>query len=430
MMNKYTMIKYSVFFLFFSLFGFKAMAQELENNSIISYSDYIQMVLKNNDAYQGNRLESEIAREEVGISKKRPDPELELLYRENTEDHLRQGPGVEGEISWDIEFGGKRKSRIQYAAKGLELAEMELQDYEHNLRLEASIIYLETIKDQKLYEVQKASYESMKQIAKSDSIQHALGILTRVEALQSSVEAIMARNEMRKARTDWQNTILQLQDIAGINREEQIILPDTTAKLLMRTLTLNELEVSALENKATLKAAELNKEQTEAEEKLIRAERRMDVNLIAGFEYNKSSVTPALDAPMDRVLLVGFGIPLKFSNLNKAELRQVKLAKEQSSWEVSATKRVTLTAVREAYNKYIAAEQQLNSLEKDLLEGAETILNGVIYAYQRGSTSFLEVLNARNSYNEIQTLYYESLFEYAAAYLELQYAAGIWDVEL
>lgn len=424
------MIKHSVFFLIFSLFGFKALAQELENSAIIPYSDYIQMVLKNNDAYQGNRLESEIAREEVGISKKRPDPELELLYRENTEDHLRQGPGVEGEISWDIEFGGKRKSRIQYAAKGLELAEMELQDYEQNLRLEASIIYLETIKDQKLYEVQKASYESMKQIAKSDSIQHALGILTRVEALQSSVEAIMARNEMRQARTDWQNTMLQLQDVAGINREDQIILPDTSAKLIMRALTLNELETSALKNKATLKAAELNKEQTEAEEKLIRAERRMDVNLIAGFEYNKASVTPELDAPMDKVLLVGFGIPLKFSNFNKAELRQVKLAKEQSTWEVSSTKRATLTEVREAYNKYIAAEQQLNSLEENLLEGAETILNGVIYAYQRGSTSFLEVLNARNSYNEIQTLYYESLFEYAAAYLELQYAAGIWEVEL
>ena len=430
MMNKYTIIKYFIFFLFFGLFGFKAMAQELENSTIVPYKDYIQMVLKNNDAYQGNRLESEIAREEVGISKKRPDPELELLYRENTEDHLRQGPGVEGEISWDIEFGGKRKSRIQYAAKGLELAEMELQDYEHNLRLEASLIYLETIKEQKLYEVQKASYESMKQIAKSDSIQHALGILTRVEALQSSVEAIMARNEMRQARTDWQNTILQLQDVAGVNREDQTILPDTSAKLIMRALTLNELELSAIENKATLKAAELNKEQTEAEENLIRAERRMDVNLIAGFEYNKASVTPSLDAPMDKVLLVGFGIPLKFSNFNKAELRQVKLAKEQSVWEVSSTKRATLTAVREAHNKYIAAEQQLNSLEEDLLEGAETILNGVIYAYQRGSTSFLEVLNARNSYNEIQTLYYESLFEYAAAYLELQYAAGIWEVEL
>src|SRR5699024_6451660 len=205
-----------------------------------------------------------------------------------------------------LEFGGKRKSRIQYATKAFELAEMELQDYEQNLCLEASIIYLEAIKDQQLYEVQKASYESMKQIAKSDSLQHELGILTRVEALQSSVEAIMARNDMRQARTNWQNTLLQLQDFAGINREDGFILPDNSAKLIMQTFTLNELEASALMNKSTIKAAVLSKEITEAEEKLISAERRMDVNLIAGFEYNKASVTPELDAPMDKVLLVGF----------------------------------------------------------------------------------------------------------------------------
>lgn len=426
-MTKYFII---ISFLIGGLLGFHALAQEVENSTIIPYKEYIQLVLENNESYQAARLESNMAKEEVGISRKRPDPELELLYRENTEDYLRQGPGVEGELSWDIEFGGKRKSRIQYATKAFELAEMELQDYEQNLRLEASLIYLEAIKNQKLFEVQKASYESMKQIAKSDSIQHELGILTRVEALQSSVEAIMARNDMRQARTEWQNTLLQLHDFAGINQEDRTIVADTSAKLIMRAFSLNELETSALENKSTVKAAVLSKEQTEAEEKVIRAERRMDVNLIAGFEYNKASVTSALDAPMDKVLLVGFGIPLKFSNFNKAELRQIQYAKDQSTWELNATKRATLTAVREAYNKYSAAEQQLNSLEEDLLESAETILNGIVYAYQRGSTSFLEVLNARNSYNEIQTLYYESLFEYASAYLELQYAAGIWEVDL
>src|SRR5690625_1584684 len=275
-MNKYTRNTYSIFFLIAGFFGFHALAQEVDNSTIIPYTEYIQMVLENNESYQASRLESDIAKEEVGISKKRPDPELELLYRENTEDHLRQGPGVEGELSWDIEFGGKRKSRIQYASKAFELAEMEFQDYEQNLRLEASIIYLEAIKDQQLYEVQKASYESMKQIAKSDSIQHELGILTRVEALQSSVEAIMARNDMRQARTDWQNTLLQLHDFAGRSQQEGFILPNIDAKLIMRDFTLNELEASALQNKATVKAAVLSKEQTEAEEKLIRAERRLD----------------------------------------------------------------------------------------------------------------------------------------------------------
>lgn len=430
MKNKHTTRKYLFFFFIFGLIGLNAKAQQSEERTTVSYRDYIQMVLQNNEDYQGNRLESEIAKEEIAVSKMRPDPELEILYRENTEDHMRKGPGVEGGISWDLEFGGKRKSRILYATKAYELTDMEFQDFEQNLRLEASLIYLATIKDQQLYEVQKASYEGMRQIAKSDSIQHELGILTRVESLQSRLEAIMARNEMRQAYTDWQNTIIAMQNFAGDNREENLFMPDTTTKLISRPLSLESLKASALENKSSLKAAELNKEQTEAEEKLIRAERRMDLSLIAGFEYNKASVTTALDAPMDKVLLVGFGIPLKFSNFNKAELRQASFAIEQADWEVNATKRATASAVHEAYNKYITAQQQLNSLEDELLEEAETILNGIIYAYQRGSTSFLEVLNARNSYNVIQTLYYESIYEYAAAYLELQYAAGQWDVEL
>lgn len=418
-------MRHIVLCILLGLFSYHTLAQQLESSTIIPYSDYIQMVLKNNDTYQASRLDSEIAKEEIAVSRKRPDPELEILYRENTEDHVRQGPGVEGEISWDLELGGKRKTRIQYATKAFELAEMELQYFVQNLLLEASIIYLESIKDQQLYEVQKESYNSMRQIAKSDSIQHVLGILTRVESLQSSVEAVMARNEMKQAYVDWQNTLLNLQDVAGVNRENGIILPDSSTRFIMKKLSLNNLEASALKNKSILKAAELLIEQTEAEERLIRAERRMDLNLIAGFEYNKARLTPNLDAPMDKVLLVGFGVPLKLSNFNKAELRQIEFAKEKAVWEVNAIKRATLTGVREAYNKYIAAEQQLNSLEEELLEGAETILNGIVYAYQRGSTSFLEVLNARNSYNEIQTLYYESLYEYTVAYLELQYAAGV-----
>lgn len=423
------MKKYPSLLFIFSFIGLSAGAQQSEEKTIVPYMDYIQMVLQNNEEYQGNRLESEIAKEEIAVSKMRPDPELELLYRENTEDYMRKGPGVEGSISWDLEFGGKRKSRIQYAMKASELTDIELQNYEQNLRLEASLIYLETIKNQQLYEVQKTSYEGMRQIAKSDSIQHELGILTRVEALQSRVEAIMARNEMRQAYSDYQNTIIEMQSLAGVHSKEQNIMADTATKLITRPLSLDNLKASALENKSTLKAAELTKEQVEAEEKLIRAERRMDLNLIAGFEYNKASVTTALDAPMDKVLLVGFGIPLKFSNFNKAELRQVNFAKEQANWEENAARKETLHAVHEAYNKYITAQQQLNSLEEELLEEAETILNGIIYAYQRGSTSFLEVLNARSSYNEIQTLYYESLYDHAAAYLELQYAAGQWEVD-
>lgn len=422
------MKKYSL--LIFGFLSTISFAQQMENRTVVPYKDYIQMVLNKNENYQSIRLESDIAKEEIHLSKKRPDPELEFLYRENTEDNLRKGPGAEASISWDLELGGKRKSRIQYANKAYELAQIEQLDYEQNLRLEASLIYLETIKEQHLYEVQEASYKSMQQIAKSDSIQHELGILTRVEALQSRVESKMARNEMRLALTEWKNAILRLQSLSGYNPEELAILPDTSTRWITKRWILEELENIALENKATLKIAETSKNQTEIEEKLIRAERKMDLRLIAGFEYNKASITPQLDAPMDKVLLFGVGIPLKFSNTNKADLRQINLAKDQAEWEIKSAEKEILNDLRKAYNKFLTAEQQLNSLEEELLDEAKIILNGIIYAYQRGSTSFLEVLNARNSYNDIQTLYYESLYEYAAAYLELQHATGIWDIDL
>src|SRR5690625_7206680 len=80
-MNKHSIINYPIFFLISGLLGFQAVAQEKENNTIVSYKEFIQMVLENNESYQATRLDSQIAKEEVGISKKRPDPELELLYQ-------------------------------------------------------------------------------------------------------------------------------------------------------------------------------------------------------------------------------------------------------------------------------------------------------------------------------------------------------------
>jgi cobalt-zinc-cadmium efflux system outer membrane protein len=40
----------------------------------------------------------------------------------------------------------------------------------------------------------------------------------------------------------------------------------------------------------------------------------------------------------------------------------------------------------------------------------------------------LEVLNAQRTYNEVQQRYYQTLYSYAAALVELEKAAGIWDI--
>ena len=42
--------------------------------------------------------------------------------------------------------------------------------------------------------------------------------------------------------------------------------------------------------------------------------------------------------------------------------------------------------------------------------------------------TLLEVLNAQRTYDEVRTLYIETLYNYAASLVELETSAGIWDI--
>ena len=61
---------------------------------------------------------------------------------------------------------------------------------------------------------------------------------------------------------------------------------------------------------------------------------------------------------------------------------------------------------------------------------ASAILEGKVYSYERGEVSLLEVLNAQRIYNEVKQIYYQVLYSYAASLIELDRAAGIWDINL
>ena len=86
------------------------------------------------------------------------------------------------------------------------------------------------------------------------------------------------------------------------------------------------------------------------------------------------------------------------------------------------------TEISQAWELYQVYCKQVENFDNGLLKNAENVRKGKIYSYQRGETSLLEVLNAQRTFNEIQTTYYETLFNRAAALVEIEKAAGIWDI--
>jgi len=93
------------------------------------------------------------------------------------------------------------------------------------------------------------------------------------------------------------------------------------------------------------------------------------------------------------------------------------------------TEQQLVADIMRAYASYRTAERQLDYYNGGIAEQANSILKARVYAYQRGESSLVEVLNAQRSYNDIRAQHADARYRFAVALVELERAAGIWDIE-
>ena len=147
-----------------------------------------------------------------------------------------------------------------------------------------------------------------------------------------------------------------------------------------------------------------------------------------GAGYNSYVRNIIATTPSFTTVNAGISIPLKFSNNRPGELRAAQYGALQAEQLYKKTELTIETEVTQAFYTYKAAQKQVLQFNTGLLAEAKAIMDGKIYSYQRGETSLLEVLNAQRTYNDVQQNYYQTLYSHAAALVELERAAGIWDI--
>lgn len=391
----------------------------------LGFNQFLYLVSQNNLEYAAEKFNVQISEAAAELAKICPNPYFSFDWFENREDKSRAGYGFSSELGTTIELGGKRNARMTLANSEISLSQALLDDYFRNLRAEASIIYLEAVKQNLFYQVLLDSYKTMKKLSEADSIRLSLGSIMETDAIQSRLEAGMLLNEVLQKEADLRISFTQLNLIAGIQNKDTLFSPVDSVNTPLRDFKLVDLIVTAQQNRADLEAARYNKEVSANASDLALAERRMDLDLkIAyGDEYY---LPPGL--PYTQSLAAGVSIPLKFSNFNKADLKIAEFQEQQADKYLLFIQLKIRIEIMEAWQKYVASKNQVENFKSNLLNQSEKVLKGKIYSYERGETSLLEVLNAQRTYNEIQTSYIETLNNNYVALIELEKAAGIWDL--
>jgi cobalt-zinc-cadmium efflux system outer membrane protein len=390
----------------------------------LTFDAYLNRVKESNVGYLAEKYNVDIAEANVKAAKVFPDPELSLGYANNQDWNLQMGYGVDAELSYTLELGGKRRARIRVAQSEKEMAGALLEDYFRNLRADATLAYLAALKQKRLCEIQRASYGRMLALARADSLRFRLGAIMEVDARQSKLEAATLLNEVYAGEGDWQEVLAQLMLFQGGDGPER---PDSIAGELSypkREPDLPLLIATAQNNRADLAAALKSGEVSLNNLRLAKANRAMDLGIRLGGNYSSIVRNEIAPAPAFNGITAGVSIPLKFSNANKGALRAAQLAAAQSETQYRAVELQIASEVTQAFSRYTATCRQAEQFRTGMLDEAEAILQKKVYSYERGETSILDVLNAQRTYNEVRISHNETLYNCAAAWVELERACG------
>jgi cobalt-zinc-cadmium efflux system outer membrane protein len=395
-------------------------------NYSISFKEYIDLVKTNNLEYAAEKLNINISEAAIEAAKIFQDPYFSIDLIRNLEGGSRIDNGFSSELIKTVDLGGERKARIDLTRSEKDLTSALLADYFRNLQADATLVFLDGMKQKQLFLVRYDSYQTMKKLSQADSIRLLLGSIMQIDALQSKLEAGILLNDVTHSMAEWKNSLSVISIMTGVTKKDTLFLPSSHLHEVSREFLLDSLIIAALNNRADLQAAMFYKDVSQKALRLTKKARNTDIDFKLGYAgfYMADDVSPNPVA-----LTAGIAIPLKFSNLNKGEITMAEIKVRQADELFKQAELQIRTEIIQAWEMYQNYSKQMKNFNNGLLENAENVRKGKIYSYTRGETSLLEVLNAQRTFNEIQTTYYEALFNQAAALIELEKAAGIWDID-
>ena len=394
----------------------------------LTYKPFIDSVMNNNQAYCAEKLNVPISEALYKASKAIQNPSLSATYGNNSDWKKQMGQSVELEVSQPITFG-VISARKQVAKNEAKIASTNLDDYLLNLKAEASVSFIEALLARDLSQIAYQTYQNMQRLASGDSVRFVKGDISEYDMLQTRIEARMAQQDYLSAVAAYNNNLVTLDLFAGNPTrgtkaiEGQLANPG-------KEYTIAELTEIALMHRPDLKSAQQSVSLAESQARLVKRERLPEVELSLGMSINSEVRNEIVPAPKYTGYTAGISLPLPFSNANKGNIKASQLSIQQSQLQAEALENQMVSEIMQALNNYHMAQRNAKTYTEELIHDAEKILQGRIYAYQRGETSLIEVLAAQETYNDVRKNYAEALSQCMTAWIELQKVTGLLEIEI
>lgn len=400
--------------LFFNLFFVKS-------QTIYSLEKSLKTSKNNNLLLKSEKINFDIAFQEIVTSKLRPNPtvNLQLLqlmdsryFAEDTRFYQNKNRQVWWQFTKVFQLPNQRKYKIELAEKNNLLTKKNYVETERNIFFEVANKWIEAWSFEKQLEIINIAKSNIDTLLKINERRLKNQVITETELLRTQLLVMQYEIKEKNIKLNINNKVRELKLLIGI--EDSIGIDKNDNFGIENQLKLDSLLGYGLKNRADIIALKANIESNQTNINLQKANAIPKPEL--GLLWNPQNSVPY------------FGIfatmQLPFFDRNQGNINKSKIEKSQTEQILAATE---IKLKIEITNALQAFETQKNNLDKfqNLLKTSQIILENVRYAYLRGGTTMIDFLEAQRSWLETQQQYYEILFQTKQAYIQLAWATGM-----
>lgn len=394
---------------------------------------YLRSVALGNLDLAAERANVSAAEAQIDIARIFPDPEITAgLYQYDVTQQGNPTASVVG-VSVPLQIGGQRGARIDVAEASYTAAQSELADFFRVLRASAAGAYVDALHAELVLDRREQTAEDLEKLVNVNEQRYRVGDIGEALLLQSRVEARASRAAVIDAQGGVTATTLTAVGLLGREAHawmgKELTFDGDLKAVADKSFDVPALVARAMTDRPDLRAAKQRVTQAERQIDLARANRVIDIGVGASWQHNfPVNNNPAPGLPSSDFLGATVSVPLPFSRLYHGEVNAAYAQQMQATNLEKATAVRVEAEVRAAVARYQAANARVRLYTGGMLADADKVLEKTLYNYTRGGATLVEVLIAQRTDNDVYLAYYDALADAAHALVDVEQAAGMWDV--
>lgn len=386
---------------------------------MITLNDAVTIFLQQNLQLVAAKYDIDTAEAEKLTARLRPNPQVSFTANDFPLAFSLQAfnpPTLDYSISQTFETAGKRQKRMDVADAQAEVAQAQFETVVWQMTNDVKKKFYAVLLARSLYDLAKENQTTFQQIVDHTRDVFKLGEISGLDLQRLEVERIKFDTDLANTERDYEVALRDLRlALGGTYSSMEVEASGSIEYYQSYDFSFTDLREKAIAARPDLKVAKLSQKAANASIRLQNAMKYPDLTLAGGVEQVKDGVS---------TYNIGVSVPIPVYDRNQGERAKALIDKERAQNQEQQVTNQIVGDVDKALAAFNIQKRRVELYKTGVLEKVTAIQTKTEESLKAGESSTLELLDAIRTRRDTLAEFYQTIFDYQSALLDLELATA------